>query len=169
MAKKSVKKKLIVKESKDIVKEPKPVQQKTPKKIPSEMKTEQILVENFIALQKVMTHLAGKMDDLTNQISKLLQLFELSAKALAEKEFEGDKLNKKSEEILERLDNLSEQNKILAKGMMLKEDNSSEIKIPKLPFRQEAPTPVQNLPVPRVEGYQKSISSREQKFNLAQE
>jgi len=49
--------------------------------------TEKILIENFIALQKVITNLSIKFDKLTNQISSLLELFEVSAKTLAEKRF----------------------------------------------------------------------------------
>ena len=52
-----------------------------------EMHVERTLVENFIALQKVMTNMSVKMDQLTNQVSKLLDLFELSAKAVAKKDF----------------------------------------------------------------------------------
>ena len=45
------------------------------------------LIENFVLIQRVMVNLSGKIDNLTNQISKLLELFEISAKALAEKNF----------------------------------------------------------------------------------
>ncbi|HEB47294.1 MAG TPA: hypothetical protein ENI22_02385, partial [Candidatus Pacearchaeota archaeon] len=38
---------------------------------------EKALVENFISLQKVMVNLSVKFDSLTNQISKLLELFEI--------------------------------------------------------------------------------------------
>ncbi|KHO55254.1 MAG: hypothetical protein QT10_C0004G0041 [archaeon GW2011_AR19] len=37
---------------------------------------EKILVENFVSLQKVMTNLSVKFDELSSQISKLLELFE---------------------------------------------------------------------------------------------
>jgi hypothetical protein len=75
-----------------------------------------VLLENFVSLQRVMTNLAVKLDDLSSNISKLLELFEISAKALAEKEFDVEKDNK---EILERLNGLVDQNKILARGMAL--------------------------------------------------
>ncbi|NMB66704.1 hypothetical protein GYA25_01435, partial [Candidatus Woesearchaeota archaeon] len=38
------------------------------------------LIENFVSLQRVMTNLAVKLEDLSSQISKLLELFEISAK-----------------------------------------------------------------------------------------
>ncbi len=78
--------------------------------------TEKILVENFVALQKVMTNLSFKFDALSTQISKLLELFEISAKALAGKEFAPEQ---NQQEIAKKLDALSEQNKILARGIAL--------------------------------------------------
>jgi len=87
--------------------------------------TEQILIENFVSLQKVMTNLAVKFDSLSGQISKLLELFEISAKTLAEKDYsiksEPDK------KVAEKLDNILEQNKIIAKGItLLHESNAPE-------------------------------------------
>ncbi len=80
------------------------------------LEVDRLLIENFVSLQKVMTNLSVKLDDLTTKISKLLELFEISAKALAEKEFEVERDNK---EMVERLDNLLDQNKTLARGMAL--------------------------------------------------
>ena len=40
---------------------------------------------NFISLQKVLTNLSGRFDELSDNMSKLLQLFEISAKTFAEK------------------------------------------------------------------------------------
>ncbi len=44
-----------------------------------------LLVENFVSLQKAITNLTVKFDNLSEQISSLLQLFEISAKSFAEK------------------------------------------------------------------------------------
>ena len=62
--------------------------------------TNQILVENFVSLQKVMTNLSIKFDNLSMQISKLLELFEISAKTLAEQTpgINDGKMAKKLEE-----------------------------------------------------------------------
>lgn len=93
---------------------------------PEKEKVEKILVENFVSLQKVMTNLAIKFDGLSNQISKLLELFEISAKTLAEKGLLQDE-NKDNKKVVEKLDNLLEQNKIIAKGIaLLHEDESSQ-------------------------------------------
>lgn len=81
--------------------------------------SEKMVMENFVALQKVMTNLAVKLDDLSNQISKLLDLFEISAKALAKKEFETSSGSRDAKRIIEKVDNLLEQNKIIARGVSL--------------------------------------------------
>lgn len=83
---------------------------------PETLKIEKVLVENFTSLQHVMTNLAIKFENLSNQISKLLELFEISAKALAEKEVNtvDNEANKK---IVEKLDGLLEQNKVIARGL----------------------------------------------------
>jgi hypothetical protein len=75
---------------------------------------EKILVENFVSLQKVMTNLAVKFDSLSDQMSKLLGLFEISAKTLAEKGAMGE-----DKKILGKLDSLLDQNKVIAKGIAL--------------------------------------------------
>lgn len=74
--------------------------------------TEKILIENFVSLQKVLTNLSLKFDELSKQISKLLELFEISAKSIAGKGFDPDKMEKK-------IDNLLEQNKVIARGLTL--------------------------------------------------
>ncbi|MEK6945226.1 MAG: hypothetical protein AABW63_00335 [Nanoarchaeota archaeon] len=83
---------------------------------PKETGSNSILLENFVSLQRVMTNLAVKLDDLSSNISKLLELFEISAKALAEKDFDVEKDNR---DILDKLNGLVDQNKILARGMAL--------------------------------------------------
>ncbi|MBU2616224.1 MAG: hypothetical protein KKC19_03915 [Nanoarchaeota archaeon] len=85
----------------------------------SDFVTNKILVDNFIGLQKVMVDLAGKFDGLSVNISKLLDLFEASAKHLAKKDFETEKANGDSEKILEKLDALSEKAGLIGKGLAL--------------------------------------------------
>jgi hypothetical protein len=113
------------------------------------IKVEQVLVENFVSLQKVMTNLAVKFDSLSNQISKLLELFEISAKTLAEKGSLAEE-NKEDKKVVEKLDNLLEQNKIIAKGIALlheqepQNQNQQEQRYP--PALQR--NPMQQYPVP---------------------
>ncbi len=109
-------KKVILKKKVSPRKTPNSGAKKKPSPIDS---TQKSLNDNFIALQKVMTNLAIKFDSLSSQISQLLNLFEISAKALAEKDFDFEKSNKDNKKIIEKLDTLSEQNKIIARGLTL--------------------------------------------------
>ena len=128
---------------------------------------EKALVENFISLQRVMVNLSSRFDNLANEISKLLELFEISAKALAEKNFSisGDKGNEK---IIQKIDTLLDQNKIIAKGLTLMHE--SNIRQPS-GYQQQMPMTGQSAPgqsfpgqpprQPAMEGYQKSIGSED--------
>jgi len=80
--------------------------------------TERILIENFVSMQKVMTNLSLKFEELSKQISKLLELFEFSAKTIMKKDF-SEKSGMGSKEIEKKLDNLLEQNKIISRGLTL--------------------------------------------------
>ncbi|MFC1666197.1 hypothetical protein ACFLZF_00600 [Nanoarchaeota archaeon] len=131
--------------------------------------TEKILVENFASLQKVMTNLSEKFTDLSSQISKLVGLFEVSARTLAEKGFTEEK------EILKKLDSLIDQNKIIAQGVSLLHEEPEVSSVPPMrPPIKSIPVPAQKLQVPQkqipmqkplpkqasnIEEYQKSISS----------
>jgi len=124
----------------------------------SNIKMEKALVENFISLQQVMTNLAIKFDNLAGQISKLLELFEISAKALAEKEqYVGD--DKANKRVMDKLDNLLEQNKVIARGLSLLHERSQPQQMqyqPPMPMQREQ---IQQQPkqsrVVELERYQK--------------
>ena len=122
--------------------------------------TEKILIENFIAMQKVMTHPALSFDNLSKRISRLLDLFEMSAKTLAEKDYEADKGTKSDRETNEKLGMLLDQNKTIAKGIaMLHEKNSDG----EYAEREQISSPLQQQPKMQrrpEDNYQKSISSR---------
>ena len=92
---------------------------KSVKNKPSIVKNDKddLLMQNFISLQKVLTNLAVRVDSLTNQTSKLLSLFEISAKSFAQRQ--GSPINKDDKEFLEKLDQLIEQNKLIARGITL--------------------------------------------------
>jgi hypothetical protein len=112
-----------------------------------------ILIENFTNMQKVYSNTAKKFDDLTVEISKLLQLFELSAKSFAEKVGGTTSEIEKDQEFLNKLNSLLEQNKVIAKGLTLMEDklrqkvygNSSEIQAPRR-INEHSAVPQQNNP-----------------------
>lgn len=133
----------------------------------SEVQVEKILVENFVALQKVMTNLSVKFDDLSNQISKLLELFEISAKALAEKEFNIEKGNFESKKVLDKIDNLIDQNKTIARGLTLMNEHNLMNNSSEGPRNFNPPVPRRGIPMPkespnspRNTDYQRSILSK---------
>ena len=129
--------------------------------------TEKTLIENFVIMQKVMVEQSIKIEKLTAQLSKLLELFETSAKALAEKDFSTTKSPKEEKEIITKLDTLANQNKIIAKGLTLlhegrarpEEQMQNPMEIPKpTPPAQQPPQNVQEQNL-NMQGYQKSILS----------
>ena len=85
-----------------------------------------ILVENFVNLQKAVTNLTVKFDNLADQMSKLLQLFEISARSFSEKLATTMPELEKDREFLDKLNKLLEQNKVIAKGLTLMEENIRE-------------------------------------------
>ncbi|MFQ5573131.1 MAG: hypothetical protein ACE5EJ_02645, partial [Nitrosopumilaceae archaeon] len=137
---------------------------------PRNINVEKALIDNFIALQKVMTNISIKFDSLSNQISKLLNLFEISAKSLAEKDFGLEKSNKESKQIIEKLDNLMSQNKTIARGLTLMHETNNPSRQTFIPEQvQEPPThgqinplhPIQKSTQPQnleqgLQGYQRS-------------
>ncbi len=97
---------------------------------------EKILVNNFVSLQKVMVDLSGRFKELTSQISNLLELFETSAKVLAEKDFDIEKNNRENMKILEKLESVLEQNRTIARGLTLMHDKISDINVQPPPIIQ---------------------------------
>jgi hypothetical protein len=121
-----------------------------------EIKMERVLIENFVSLQKVMTNLAVKFDNLSGQISKLLELFEISAKTLAEK---GSLMEDKK--VMGKLDNLIEQNKVIARGVAMIHEKESQPQYPPIAqIQRPVPYPIQQPPtrINEMEGYPKSPS-----------
>ena len=89
------------------------------------------LIDNFVRLQKILVVNAEKMDLLTNNISRLLQIFEVSAKSFAEKNYRpseavGSGDLQKEAEVLGKLNTLLDQNKTIAKGLSLLGDDLKE-------------------------------------------
>ncbi|MCX6749613.1 MAG: hypothetical protein NTW17_02615 [Candidatus Pacearchaeota archaeon] len=144
-----------------------------------EIKVEKALIENFIGLQKVMVNLSVKFDNLSNQISKLLDLFEISAKALAKKEISAGDLEAKK--VMEKLNKLSEQAGLIGKGLALIHEVGTENQRPVIPLPQknkiQYPLPAPSPPLfssttgiqpsqkmtQELEGFEKSITAKDQK------
>lgn len=154
---------------------------RTPKISKDDTQLGRILIENFVGLQKVMVNLSVKFDDLSNKISKLLELFEISAKTLAEKDLTIEKTARDDTRIMREMGNLSEQNKIIARGLTLMHNKLSEEpeepieRQPQMPFPIPSKNPPMHQPMKKpmpaaperkvmptegsTEGYQKSIVS----------
>jgi len=144
-----------------------PLKKTTKENIFSPLNLEKTLVENFVGLQKVMTNLAIKLDGLSNQISRLLNLFEISAKTLAEKG-SAQQIGINEKRILEKIDNLVDQNRTIARGVSLLHENPSQ----QSSAPRQQPQKVQAIQKNFGESnnqYQRSISSRQAPFNTTQE
>jgi hypothetical protein len=82
-----------------------------------------VLVENFVKMQHVLANLSVKFDLLSDNISKMMQLIEISAKTFVEKQqLEKEVLTHGDKDLLEKLDLLMDQNKTIAKGLTLVEE-----------------------------------------------
>lgn len=115
--------------------------------VSEEPKMERVLIENFVALQRVLTNLSVKLDNVSGQMSKLLDLFEISAKSLADKDFNIGGDNK---DMVDKLDKLLDQNKILAKGISLMHERiPREQYYPSLPQQAQMQMPPKQPPAPQ--------------------
>lgn len=98
---------------------------------------EELLIENFVGLQHAMTNMSIKFGALSDNISKLLQVFEEAAKNFISGGRSDDK------DMLNKIDSLLDQNKTIAKGLVLMEG--------KLRGRAEEPQMVQpEIEAPRI-------------------
>jgi hypothetical protein len=76
---------------------------------------EELLIDNFVGLQHAMTNMSIKFGALSDNISKLLQVFEEAAKNFVSGGRSDDK------DMLNKIDALLNQNKTIAKGLVLME------------------------------------------------
>jgi len=91
----------------------------TPRKKSETKEIEKALVQNFTSLQKVMTQLSENFNSLGKRIDQLLNLFEDSAKAIVKKDFVVDKEREMNLSVLSKMDELLEQNKVIAKSLVM--------------------------------------------------
>lgn len=82
------------------------------------------IAHNLIELQKVHVNLAEKFEKLSDQISSLLALFEMAARNFAKQP--QIQSMEKDKEFLTKIDQLLDQNKVLAKGLTLMEEKMRE-------------------------------------------
>ena len=86
----------------------------------SQKEMQELLIDNFVGLQKAMTNLSIKFESLSEQMRRLLEIFELSAKNFMTQN--QDSSSSDNKEVLNKIDSLLEQNKILARGLVLIEE-----------------------------------------------
>lgn len=82
---------------------------------------EEKILENLVALQKINADTSEKFNRLSEQISSLLTLFESAARSFAQ--HPANQSSEKDKEFLDKIDRLLEQNKTIAKGLTLMEEN----------------------------------------------
>jgi hypothetical protein len=124
----------------------------------SDVRVEKVLIENFVALQKVMANLSTKFEDLSVNLKKLLDLFEVAAKSFAKEGPEVQSTKKEAENIMKKLDNLADQNKILARGLTLIHEKNPPVIKENYPPQQN---PSQQRIVPQAMTQPKAISSEQ--------
>jgi len=101
------------------------------------------LIENFVSMQRVLTNLTARFEMMSDNISKLLQLFEISAKTFMQKHNDAGSLNASEEgELLKKLDVMLEQNKTVAKGITLIEEKIRHRIYGDLPKDNQNPRPL---------------------------
>jgi hypothetical protein len=94
-----------------------------PNRPKSNREIQEALIENFVNMQRVLTDLSFKFDSLSENMSRLLRLFEVSAKTFIEKQETGEnKIGMDDKETIKKLEVLLEQNKTIARGLTLIEE-----------------------------------------------
>jgi predicted HAD superfamily Cof-like phosphohydrolase len=100
---------------------------------------EELIIENFVGLQKAMTNLSIKFESLSENISRLLQVFEQAAKDITK---QGGNREIDSN-LIKKIDSLIDQNKTIARGLVLIEE-----KLKASPSRPSPP--IRPKPLPRI-------------------
>lgn len=135
-------------EPKEVVVKPKTA----PKKMSAKMR-EELLLENFVGLQKAMLNLSIKFEGLANNMSRLLEVFELSARDQL-----GKSTKEEDKELLGKINSLLDQNKTIAKGLVLIEEKVRDrVPIQSQGFQQNSFPPANQVqqqqpkkPLPRI-------------------
>jgi len=91
----------------------------SPEKTASSKKVETLLIENFVSLQRAITSMTEHFSSLSKRIENLLGLFEISAKAIAQKDFNQEDREQSQRDLLKKIDTMVEQNKVIARGLTL--------------------------------------------------
>lgn len=85
---------------------------------------QQKIIENMVELQKVQVNVTSKFENLSKQISSLLELFENAAKTYVLNP--ENQVIDKDKDFLEKINLLMDQNKTIARGLTLMEERIRE-------------------------------------------
>lgn len=91
-----------------------------------EDKAVDLLLQNTIELQKTLVNLASEVKTLNKKVDSLLKLFETASSSFREAKSKGISQGNVPGELLDKIDTLVEQNKTLAKGLLLLEKTMRE-------------------------------------------
>ncbi len=80
-----------------------------------------MLVDNSVALQKGVTEMALSMNKLTKELSQLVELFKEASKSIASEKLDETVKKEELSSIKGKMDELLDQNKTIAKGIILLE------------------------------------------------
>ncbi len=80
-----------------------------------------LLMQNSVALQKVVADLALDLGKLTGELGQLMSMFREFSKAAGEDKAVKEVEKSKNEELMKKLDTLIDQNKSISKGLVLLE------------------------------------------------
>ncbi len=112
----------------------------------SDSKTNKLLLENFVALQEALTNIGYETKELNKKINALLELFETAAKNFQD--------HPESRNLSAKMDDIIEQNKTIAKSLVLMHKTTKEKVLVK---KEDA------------EGFKKSISDEEESSESSEE
>jgi hypothetical protein len=90
----------------------------------SGLQKEELLIDNFVGLQRAMTNLSMKFESLSDNLSTLLGVLELAARNYLTKGNSGDS---GSPELVKQLNLIIDQNKAIAEGLLLIDDKIRKI------------------------------------------
>jgi len=93
----------------------------TPKSLPKS--TIDIVIENNIALQKIVIDLASEMKKISREVSEMLDMFKEATKSISSEKTESEIKKSDMDELKNKIEELVEQNKIIAKGILLLESS----------------------------------------------
>ena len=90
-----------------------------------------LLVENSVALQKVLTDVALSLNQLTKELRQLLDMFKEAGKTLGEDKASQAVAHEDQKAVADKLDTLMDQNRTIARGLVLLESSMKEKDRPK--------------------------------------